>query len=221
MIFNTQGNYGRPNCIATLTGDGVVITGQKSAWVSKREIAGVCLLYCAADSGSGRTLAADAQSSFPWMPKGVSRGRPLDKFGQRALNQGEIYFDNVKLSKNHVLAGPDQYQDAVYAVHTFANALMGTVFTGCARAAFELAHGYAHERKQGGLPIIRHQSVAYRLFHMFRKVEAARALTHRVVHYNFSSPHPSLHAAMTAKITATQTSSRWRATRCRFSAATG
>ena len=94
----------------------------------------------------------------------------------------------------------------MYAIHTFANALMGTVFTGCGRAAFELAHAYAHERKQGGVPIIRHQSVAYRLFHMFRKVEAARALTHRVVHYNFTSAHPSLHAAMTAKITATQTS---------------
>jgi len=206
MIFNTQGNYGRPNCIATLTGDDVVITGQKSAWVSNGTIAGVCLLYCAADSGSGPDPRRGCAVIVPLDAKGVTRGKPLDKLGQRALNQGEIYFDNVKLSKNHVLAGPDRYQDAVYAVHTFANALMGTVFTGSARAAFELAHGYAHERKQGGLPIIRHQSVAYRLFHMFRKVEAARALTHRVVHYNFSSPHPSLHAAMTAKITATQTS---------------
>jgi acyl-CoA dehydrogenase len=126
--------------------------------------------------------------------------------GQRALNQGEIFFDNVRLSKAHLLAGPDQYLDAVYAIHTFANAIMGTVFTGCARSAYELALGYAHERRAGGVPIIRHQSVAWRLFHMFRKVEAARALTHRVVHYNFASPQPSLHAAMTSKITATQTS---------------
>jgi acyl-CoA dehydrogenase len=206
MIFNPQGNYGRPNCIATLRGDEVIVNGQKSAWVSNGVIADVCILYCAADSGSGPDTRNGCVVIVPMDAKGVSRGKPLDKIGQRALNQGEVFFDNVKLSKRHLLAGPEQYLDAVYAIHTFANALMGTVFTGCARAAFELAHAYAHERKQGGVPIIRHQSVAYRLFQMFRKVEAARALTHRVVHYNFTSPHPSLHAAMTAKITATQTS---------------
>ncbi len=40
---------------------------------------------------------------------------------------------------------------------------------------------------------------------MFRKVECARALTRRVVEYNMVSPQPALHAAMTSKITATQT----------------
>lgn len=206
MIADKQGNYGRPNCVATLRGDTVVINGQKAAWVSNGTIAGVCILYCAADRGNGPETANGCVVIVPMDAPGVSRGKALDKLGQRALNQGEIYFDNVTLSSAHILAGPDQYLDAVYAIHTFANAIMGTVFTGCARAAYELAHAYAHERKQGGAPIIRHQSVAYRLFHMFRKVEAARALTHRVVHYNFAAPVPSLHAAMTAKITATQTS---------------
>jgi acyl-CoA dehydrogenase len=206
MTFNAAGNYGRPNCVATLRGDEVVINGQKAAWVSNGVIAEVCVLYCAADSGSGPDTRRGCVVTVPMDAKGVSRGKPLNKLGQRALNQGEVFFDNVKLSAEHILAGPDQYQDAVYAIHTFANALMATVFTGCARSAFELAHGYAHQRKQGGVPIIRHQSVAYRLFHMFRKVEAARALSRRVLHYNFTAPSPSLQAAMAAKVTGTQTS---------------
>ena len=206
MIFHAEGNYGRPNCVATLRGDEVIINGQKSSWVSNGTIADVCVLYCAADSGTGPDSRRGCVVLVPMNTEGVSRGKPLDKIGQRALNQGEVLFDNVKLSKRHLLAGPDQYLDAVYAIHTFANAIMGAAFTGCARSAYELAHAYAHERKQGGVPIFRHQSVAYRLFHMFRKTEAARALTQRVVHYNFTSPSPSLPAAMTAKITATQTS---------------
>jgi alkylation response protein AidB-like acyl-CoA dehydrogenase len=206
MIFHPQGTYGRPNCVATLRGDDVIINGQKSAWVSNGVIADVCVLYCAADTGEGPDTRRGVVAIVPMDAKGVTRGKPLDKMGQRALNQGEIFFDNVRLSRSHLLAGPDQYLDAVYAIHTFANAIMGTVFTGCARSAYELALDYAHERRAGGVPIIRHQSVAWRLFHMFRKVEAARALTHRVVHYNFASPQPSLHAAMTAKVTATQTS---------------
>lgn len=205
MIASAQGKYGQPNCVATLQGGVVTINGQKSAWVSNGTIAGVCILYCASDTGSGPDTRNGCVVIVPLDAPGVSRGKPLDKLGQRALNQGEIYFDNVVLSAEHVLAAPGQYQEAVYGIHTFANALMGTVFTGCARSAYELAHAYAHERKQGGLPIIRHQSVAYRLFHMFRKVEAARALTQRVVHYNYAAPAASLHAAMTAKVTATQT----------------
>ncbi|GAB3629991.1 acyl-CoA dehydrogenase [Pandoraea terrae] len=207
MIFHSQGNYGRPNCIATLKpgGNEIVINGQKSAWVSNGTIAKVCILYCALDQGDGPSTERGCVVIVPMDAKGVSRGKPLDKIGQRALNQGEVFFDNVRLPVRYLLAGADQFQDAVLAIHTAANGLMGAVFTGVARAAYELALDYAHERKQGGVPIIRHQSVAYRLFHMFRKVEASRALVNRVIHFNFGAT-PALHAAITAKITGTQTS---------------
>lgn len=204
MIFHPQGNYGRPNCVATLDGDAVVINGQKSAWVSNGTIAEVCILYCAADSGNGPDGRRGCVVYVPMDAPGVSRGKPLDKMGQRALNQGEIYFDNVRLSKDYLLAGPDDYLTAVYAIHTFANSIMATVFTGTARSAYELALDYAHERKQGGVPIIRHQSVAHRLFHLARKVECSRALAQRVVHYNLTNDPPALHAGMMAKVTSTQ-----------------
>ena len=110
----------------------------------------------------------------------------------------------VRNSKDYLLAGPEDYLTAVYAVHTFANSIMATVFTGTARSAYELALGYAHERKQGGVPIIRHQSVAQRLFHLARKVECSRALAQRVVHYNLTNDPPVLHAGMMAKVTSTQ-----------------
>lgn len=205
MIFHPQGEYGRPNCVVTLKGDELVITGQKSAWVSNGTIGQVGILYAACDAGSGPDTRNGAVVIVPMDTPGITRGKPLDKMGQRALNQGEIYFDNVRLSREHLLAGPEQYQQATYLVHTLANGLMSAIFTGCARAAYDLAVTYAHERKAGGVPIIRHQSVAHRLFHMFRKVEAACALSRRVLHYNFQAPAMALQAAMAAKVTATQT----------------
>lgn len=205
MIFHPLGAYGRPNCVVTIRGDELVITGQKSAWVSNGTIGQVGILYAACDSGSGPDTQHGAVVIVPMDAPGITRGKPLDKMGQRALNQGEIYFDNVRLSKAHLLAGPEQYQQATYLVHTLANGLMSAVFTGCARSAYDLALGYAHERKAGGVPIIRHQAVAQRLFHMFRKVEAACALSRRVLHYNFQAPVMALQAAMAAKVTATQT----------------
>src|SRR5258708_12245803 len=101
MIFNKQGNYGRPNCTATLTGDGVVITGQKSAWVSNGTIAGVCLLYCAADSGSGPDPRRGCAVIVPLDAKGVSRARPLHNFRHRPPTPPPLYFPNLKLSNNN------------------------------------------------------------------------------------------------------------------------
>ena len=141
----------------------------------------------------------------PLNAKGISRGKFIDKLGQRPLPQGEIFFDNVEISADHIIAGPEEFQRAVYAIHCEANCQMGAIWTGSARASFEIAWKYAHERKQGGVPIYRHQAVAQRLFHMYRKVEASRALVRRVALYNLTSPMPALQSAMATKVTATQT----------------
>jgi alkylation response protein AidB-like acyl-CoA dehydrogenase len=205
QIFAHQGKYGRPNCVATIKGDTVVINGQKAAWVSNAPAAEICVLYVAADTGNGPDPRNGACIIVPLDAPGVKKGKTIAKMGQRALPQGELFFDDVELPISNILAGPEDYRRAVYAIHAEANGLMGAVWTGAARAAYELAYDYAHERKQGGVPIIRHQSVAQRLFHMARKVEISRALTKRVALFNATASTPSLPSAMMAKITGTQT----------------
>ena len=205
QIFHPEGKYGRPNCVAKLVGDKVILNGQKSAWVSNGPIADVCVLYSAADRGNGADPEKGVVMIVPMDAPGISRGKSIDKLGQRSLPQGEIFFDNVELSADHIIAGPDEFQRAVYAIHCEANGQMGAIWTGSARASFEIAWQYAHERKQGGVPIYRHQAVAQKLFHMYRKVEASRALVRRVALHNATAPMPSLQSAMATKITATQT----------------
>ena len=114
------GNYGRPNLVADLTGDDIVLNGQKAAWVSNGVIAEVCIVYCAADVGEGPDHNNGCVIVFPMNLPGISRGKPLDKLGQRALNQGEIFFDNVKIPRKYLLAGPEDYQRAVYCIHAEA-----------------------------------------------------------------------------------------------------
>lgn len=203
-IFHPQGRYGRPNCVAKITDGKVILSGQKSAWVSNGPIAELAILYCAAETSEGVDPRRGAVVVVPLKSLGVSKGKPLEKMGQRALPQGEIFFDNVELDIDHLLVAPEEYKKGVYAIHSEANALMGGVFTGCARAAYEHAFAYAHERKQGGVPIIRHQDVAKRLFHMARKVELSRAITRRVTTFNMVNDMPALQAAMFSKVTATQ-----------------
>ncbi|MBR8161942.1 acyl-CoA dehydrogenase family protein [Burkholderia vietnamiensis] len=204
MCAEPGSEYGRPNCVVRPHGDGFVVDGQKAAWVSNGTVAGLCVLFAAYEDGSGEHKQCVVL--VPLDAHGVKRGKPLEKMGQRALPQGELFFDSVRIPADHLLAAPGtEYEHAAYAVLTEANALMGSVWVGAARRAYEHALNYAHDRKQGGVPIIRHQSVRSRLFHMMRRVEAARALNQRVHLFNATAPVPALQGSIATKITSTQT----------------
>lgn len=85
-----------------------------------------------------------------------------------------------------------------------ATTAMAAVFTGVARAAYEEAMGYTQQRVQGGKTLADHQLVRKRLFDMFTKVEAARALSRATMVYNHASQAPSLENAIAAKIFCTE-----------------
>jgi alkylation response protein AidB-like acyl-CoA dehydrogenase len=192
----------RPNCIASLDGNEYVIRGQKAAWVSNGTIATVAALFCTIDPRQG--FKGGGVALVPLDLPGVSRGAPLDKLGQRALNQGEIFFDDVRIPAEYMVVGSDAYSGIVEMVLAMANASMGTTFVGVARAAFEHALAYSRERVQGGKAIFEHQNVKGKLFRMFSQVEAARALARRVMLYNSTQP-PLIQYSIASKTFCTQT----------------
>jgi acyl-CoA dehydrogenase len=198
---------GRGNLFAKVVGDEIVINGQCSAWVSGAPVAKSGFVFCQCDYGDGlwneRGGLHYIAALVPF-DKGVTMGKPLDKMGQRPLPQGEVYFNDVVIPKKYVIAGKDTSYGAFFGALTFANMEMALTFTGVARAAFEHALAYAHERKQGGTQLINHQSVRQRLFDMWRKVETARAIAHRVVNYNYGPNGPHVLGSITSKTYVTQ-----------------
>ena len=195
-------HLGKPNCVARKDGESFVIRGQKAAWVSNGTIAQNAALFCAVDMGQG--VGGVGGFVVPLDDPAVSRGKPLDKIGQRALNQGEIFFDGLRVPAINLVVPPEVYALFGDAGLSQANSGMGATFVGLAQAALELAVAYAKERVQGGVHIFEHQSVQARLFEMFRKVESARALNRRVVEYNAVHP-PKLQYAIASKVTSTNT----------------
>ena len=201
----------KPNCVARREGDDYVVTGQKAAWVSNGTIAETAALYTALDEGDGvcgrGVLLVDLDSP------GVTRGRPLEKLGQRPLPQGELFFDSARVPASHLVVPAEMYPIMMEITLATANGFMGSTFVGVARAAYEHALVYARERVQGGVPIFEHQSVKAKLFEMFRKIEAARSLNRRAVLYNtVHSPFvgengsmPAVQYAIASKVTSTQT----------------
>lgn len=187
-------------------GDDYILNGQKAAWVSCGTLAGCGMIFATCeDSKIGR--AGGAVFLLPLDLPGISRGKPLDKLGQRTLNQGEIFFDNVRVPQQFFLTDdPEMYTMMLSGFLAHANTAMGLQFVGVARAAFDHALAYAKERVQGGVPIIQHQSVKTRLFNMFMKLESTRSHVRQVAIANYQRMGmiPFQYAAA-SKILATQT----------------
>lgn len=187
---------------ATLDGDEYVLNGQKSAWVSNGTIATHALAFLGVERSMG--MAGGGVAIVPLNLPGVTRGAPLNKIGQRALNQGEIFFDNVRIPKTYMLVPPQAYVGAIDAVLAGANAYMASTFTGVARAAFEEGLEYARNRVQGGVPITEHQLVQKKIFDMFVKVETARQMSRATVLYNQGANPPGTLYSITSKVYCTQ-----------------
>jgi len=198
----------RGNLTARIQGDEIVINGQSSAWVSNGPVAQVALCYIAADYGNGfqrdDVLTNGSAVIVPLDLPGVSRGKALDKIGQRALPQGEVYFDNVRVPKRFAVSGQDDYHANLAATWSYAGTHMCQVFTGVARSAFELALAYCHERKQGGVALMEHQLTRYRIGDMLRRLEMTRASARRTLEFARFATDKHPHVTAQGKVSVTE-----------------
>jgi len=165
----------RPSVIAHRDGDSYVLTGSKSAWVSNGVIAQLAGLHCGIEGDGG--FVKGGICIVPLEGPGVTKGKNLDKLGQRSLPQGEIHLDEVRVPASHMIVDESTYAGAVELILAMANSHMGSTFSGLTRAAYELALDYAKKRVQGGRPIIEHGNVRSRLLKMFAKAQAAAAMS--------------------------------------------
>lgn len=189
-----------PSVQAVLKGDEYIINGQKAAWVSNGTIATHCVLHMGLDRTQGMTSQGTA--ICPLDLPGISRGAPLNKLGQRALNQGEIFFEDVRLPREYMLAPGSQ---ASIGTGQSPMSGMSVLFGGLAKAALDEAITYARQRIQGGVPIIEHKNIGLKLFEMFMQVEAARSLARRQYMYTARSGTSSSSHAMAGKWLSTET----------------
>lgn len=190
--------------LARRDGDEWVLSGQKAAWVSNGTVATHGLVMMSAENPDG----GEPGFGIAFVPldlPGVTKGKPLDKIGQRALNQGEIYFDDVRIPADQMVVMPrGQPGGAGGRAMGNPNAGLGMAFVGLARAAFEETLEYCKQRVQAGKPLVEHQLIQRKLFDMMTKVETARAYARAVMLYNASNPMGLGFYSNASKVYATQ-----------------
>ncbi len=190
------------NVQARLDGDEWVISGQKSAWVSGATVATHAILHAQLDPSKG--FAGNGVFILPLDKKGVSRGKPLEKIGQRDLNQGELYFDNVRIPKEWMMVAPDFYIPIFDLILSYPNMCMATWATGLARAAYEECLKYTKQRVQGGKLLKDHYAMRQRIFKLFSRTESNRLISRAVMEANFNISPPNVEYAIMAKTLCTE-----------------
>jgi alkylation response protein AidB-like acyl-CoA dehydrogenase len=193
--------FGKPgihlDAAAIKDGDEYVLTGQKSAFVSNGWLADGFLLML--HFGGSPGMEGSVTFVIPGDLPGITRGKPLNKLGLRALNQAEVFFDNVRVPGEFlVLPEGPAYKALIERIVTMGNTAVGALAVGVARAAYQEALAYAKERVQGGKPIFEHQTVKLKLFNAFRYIEAARGLVWKSA-WLMSIGDPHLPTAMAAR----------------------
>ncbi len=98
------------------------------------------------------------------------------KLGQHSSDTCALAFTNMRVPVENRLGAEGEGYKIALANLEGGRIGIASQAVGMARAAFEAARDYAHERITFGKPIAEHQAVAFRLADMATKIETARQM---------------------------------------------
>jgi len=154
-------------------GDEYVINGSK-CFITNGGVASLYVVFALTNPDKG----ARGMSAFivPRDTPGITIGKEEDKMGQRASNTTEVFFEDVRVPAENLLA--KEGMGFIIAMKTLdqTRASVGAAGIGVARAAMEHVIEYTKTRVQFGKPIALFQNTAFEIAKMAIKVNAGRHL---------------------------------------------
>ena len=97
----------------------------------------------------------------------------------RASNTGELYLDNVRVPAKNMLGTRGQGFKIMMETLDNGRLSIGAMGLGLAKGALDLTVKYSQERKTFGVPLFKHQAVAFKLAEMATRIEAAEGLLYK------------------------------------------
>jgi butyryl-CoA dehydrogenase len=190
-------------CKATPDGDTYLLNGTKM-WVTNGQRSGVVAL--AARTPEGITCFIVPKEPGPTF-EGIAVSRTIDKLGYKGLETVEMTYTDHRVPKTAVLGGEEGLGRGLHFI--LGSLELGRIniaarACGVARAAYDAAMRYAHERETFGVPIAKHQAIAFKLADMATKLEAAKLLTKSAAEKFDSGQRADVEAGM-AKLFASET----------------
>lgn len=159
--------------VAKKVGSEYIINGSK-CFISNGGIASFYVVF--ANSNPEKGMRGISAFIVPRETPGITIGKVEDKMGHRASNTVELFFDDLKVPEENLLA--KEGLGFIIAMKTLdkTRAPVGAAGVGVARAALEYAVEYAKTRVQFGKPIALFEHIAFQIAQMASEINAARHL---------------------------------------------
>ncbi|MBV9843015.1 MAG: acyl-CoA dehydrogenase family protein [Sphingomonadaceae bacterium] len=186
---------------ATKVEGGWRLNGSKQ-FITSGGISGVTMVIAVTDPDAGRK--GITAFLVPTNRPGYVVEKTEHKLGQAASDTCALRFEDMFVEDDLVLGEPGQgYRIALANLETGRIGIAAQCI-GMARAALDIAVGYARERKSMGKPIIEHQAVGFRLADLATRLEAARQMVLSAAALR-DAGRPALTQASMAKLFASET----------------
>lgn len=164
---------GNMNTTAEKDGDEWVINGTKQ-FITNGWEADIIFVYANSSPDEGMLDGTSGPFLVPTETDGVEINRVNETMGHRFDSNAEMYFNDVRVPKDHLLIEDTALRD-VGQYFTGGRVKIAARILGTGRRAFEMALEYAQDRVQGGKPIVEHQMVQNRIAEMSTNLETARS----------------------------------------------
>lgn len=159
---------------AVLEGDSWIINGAK-IFISNGAVSDFALII--ANSNPAAKIRGLSAFVIDKGTPGFTVGVKENKLGIRASDTAELVFSNCRIPKENIVGSPGRGFRIAMDTLDGGRVGVGAQALGIARAAYEAALKYAHERKQFGHSIADFQGIAHKLAEMQLEIETARLLT--------------------------------------------
>jgi alkylation response protein AidB-like acyl-CoA dehydrogenase len=189
---------------ATKTADGYLLDGQKT-WCSNAHLADYVLIV-ARTSSSGSKHEGISMFSVPTNTPGLQINR-IDTMGGREVN--DVYLADCLVDESRLVGTEGRGWEQLVAGLNIERVIIGALYLGLARRAFDDTLDYVRQRKQFGRPIGSFQALSHRLADLATDIEAARLLTYDVAQRIDENPAElQPRAASMVKLKATELAKR-------------
>ena len=162
---------------ATKKGDKYIVNGSKT-WITNSSKADFFTVLCLTDKEK-RLKGAN----FFLIPKeagGVEVSKKFDKFGTKAAENSEIFFNDVEIPLENRLGNEGEGLKNLLKILSIIRTMTAALSLGLLRACFDESKKYCNERIQFGKPIGKFQLVQSKIANMATDIEISKCYLYKV-----------------------------------------
>lgn len=162
----------KTKAMPTEDGEHYLITGQKM-WITNSGFADIFIVFAQVDGDKFTGFLIEASA------EGVSLGAEEDKLGIKGSSTRQVFFENVKVSKDAILGEIGKGHLIAFNVLNIGRFKLGVMALGAAKRNYRVAVAYANERHQFKQPISNFGAIQKKLADQAIQIYAVESALYR------------------------------------------